>query len=73
MGSIIYNTQKKNQPILGMMQDLVTNTGTGWENAKDAAHRYMERVETTKPDELEIKLDIHSRLKKLTFEDLNER
>ena len=73
MGSIIYNTQRKNQPILGMMQDLVTNTGTGWENAKDAAHRYMERVETTKPDDLKIELDIHSRLKKLTFEELSER
>ncbi|MCC4212990.1 maltose alpha-D-glucosyltransferase [Leeuwenhoekiella parthenopeia] len=72
MGSIRYKTPRNSDPVLGMMQDLVTNTGTAWENAKDAAHRYMERVETTAvEDEPEFKIE--SRLEKLTFEELNER
>ena len=71
MGSLIYHTKNKNKAILGMMQDLVTNVGTGWENTKDAAQRYIERVETqehtTKPE-----LDLKKRTTPLSFEDLNE-
>ena len=71
MGKLVYYTQKRNEAVLGMMQDLVTNVGTGWVNAKDAAHRYMERIET-QAQELEPAYDKGLRTKPLLFEDLKE-
>ena len=71
MGKLVYYTQKRNEAVLGMMQDLVTNVGTGWVNAKDAAHRYMERIET-QAQELEPTYDKGLRTKPLLFEDLKE-
>ncbi|WP_028375284.1 maltose alpha-D-glucosyltransferase [Leeuwenhoekiella sp. MAR_2009_132] len=72
MGSLIYATKHKNRAVLGMMQDLVSNTGTGWENTTDAAHRYMERVETQEHPQTP-ELDVSKRTKVLVFEDLNEQ
>ncbi|HCW64454.1 MAG TPA: alpha-amylase, partial [Leeuwenhoekiella sp.] len=71
MGKLVYYTQKRNEAVLGMMQDLVTNVGTGWVNAKDAAHRYMERIET-QAQELEPDYDKGLRTRPLLFEDLKE-
>ncbi|MEH6407564.1 MAG: maltose alpha-D-glucosyltransferase, partial [Leeuwenhoekiella sp.] len=46
VGAISYNTAAGNKVILGMMQDLVSNQGTGWEYTKDALHRYFDNVLT---------------------------
>ena len=72
MGKLVYHTQKRNEAVLGMMQDLVTNVGTGWVNAKDAAHRYMERVQT-QAQEHDPSYDLTERLQPLLFENLEEQ
>ena len=71
MGKLVYHTEKRNEAVLGMMQDLVTNVGTGWVNAKDAAHRYMERIET-QAQELQPDYDKTLRTQPLVFEALHE-
>ena len=71
MGKLVYHTEKRNEAVLGMMQDLVTNVGTGWVNAKDAAHRYMERIET-QAQELQADYEKTLRTQPLVFEALHE-
>ncbi|MFI8379757.1 maltose alpha-D-glucosyltransferase [Leeuwenhoekiella sp. NPDC079379] len=71
MGSLIYATKNQNRAVLGMMQDLVINTSTGWENTTDAAHRYIERVETQEHTETP-EFDVSKRTHALVYEDLKE-
>lgn len=72
MGSIMYATQNKNNVVLGMMQDVVINAGTGWENTTDEAERYIERVET---QEHPHQFQLHAALRTvpLLFENLTNR
>jgi len=71
LGSLVYHTENRNSPVLGMMQDLVSNLGTGWTNTKDDAHRYVERVQT-QAQELKPEFDLKKHTQPLLFEDLKE-